>query len=101
MSCRDLLNDYTRIEKGPEGYWFEVGVIGWSHPHEPNVVWKRFRFWKSAPTPERVARAGRAALATSRFFQTCESCGELSNAGHMYRRDLCQGCAERHLKVVW
>lgn len=98
---RELLSDYTRIEPGIDGYWFEVGVVGWTHPHEPGLVWKRFRFWKSTPTPERIARAGQAALATSRFFQTCESCGELNNAGHMYRRDLCQGCAEKHLNVVW
>lgn len=97
----ELLNDYTRIEPALDGYWFEVGVVGWTHPHGPGLVWKRFRFWKSAPTPERIARAGQAALATSRFFQTCESCGELNNAGHMYRRDFCQGCAEKHLNVVW
>lgn len=96
-----MLRDYTRIEPGLDGYWFEVGVVGWTHPHEPGLVWKRFRFWKSAPTPERIARAGQAALATPRFFQTCGSCGELNNTGHMYRSDICQGCAERHLNVVW
>jgi hypothetical protein len=98
---RQLLADYTRIEREPDGYRFEVGVVTWAHPHEPDVVWKCFRHWKSVPTPARLAAAEKAALATARFFRQCVMCGELNNAGHMHDAVTCQSCAERHYGVVY
>lgn len=98
---RDLLDGFTRIAARDDGYRFEVGIVTWSHPHEPDAVWKCFRRWKSAPLPERIAAAEKAVLANQRYFRRCATCGELNNAGHMHNAATCQGCAERHLGVVF
>ncbi len=96
-----LLEDFTRVAVIDGTHRFEVATVEWPQPHEPVLRWKAFRSWKRPPTVERMGRAQRAALAATRFFRTCRTCGEHQNAGHMFGADLCQGCAERTLGVVW
>jgi len=101
LTERELLDSFTRIEARDDRYRFEVGIVTWSHPHEPDADWKCFRRWKTAPSPERIATAEKAALGSRRFFRRCVTCGELNNIGHMHSADVCQGCAESHLGVVY
>jgi hypothetical protein len=91
--------EYRLLETA--GQWqFQVDVIVWPHPHEPETSWVTFRTWKRPPTEARIALAKAAALRNPRFFSTCKHCGELNNAGHMADHSTCYGCAERYFGVV-
>lgn len=97
----DDLNDYFRVRTdGRDGWSFEVGVAEWDG-HTPSLRWMPPRHWKSAPDAARPDRARAAALAMPRIFRRCTTCGTVNNAGHLFGRDLCQGCAERHHGVIF
>lgn len=84
-----------------DGQWeFQVGVVGWTGPHEPTLIWKSHRRWRTTPDAERLARARASALGNPRFFRTCTRCGERTNLGHMHEPEICQACAERYLGVL-
>lgn len=94
QSDAQLIEDFTRVSRGPDGFILEVAVIDW-HGHEPNPTWKAFRRWKREPSDGQIARAQRRALDERRFFRVCELCTERNNVGHMADEGRCQTCAER------
>lgn len=100
-----------------DGLWISAGelgaavadagvFVGWL-----DVVWEQV----SAPTwqlrdvthlpPSQVERNLSRALERARKrrqskLRECRFCGERNVPGHMHSKDVCQGCAERHLGVV-
>ena len=97
------LDDFFRCVPNENlgGWAFEVGIVTWhGGPHTPQLEWKPFRLWKTLPNERRLQKAQAAALAQTCFFRTCVECHEVHNAGHMFGRDICQGCAERNHGVV-
>lgn len=95
------LDEYFRCIGTDEAWEFQVGVVTWEGAHTPNLVWKVFRRWNSPPDASRIQRAKAAALRQSRYFRTCKTCYEVTNAGHMFDAEICQSCAERQLGVVY
>jgi hypothetical protein len=93
------LDDFFRYQQTDARWVFEAGLVVWHSPHEPSLEWKRFRTWKTEPTPARLAKARIAA--SKRYFRTCTLCKTLCNRGHMHDRTTCQGCAEKFLGVVY
>ena len=91
----------TRTPLDYSGRWiFEVRVVQWEG-HTPWSEWRVFRSWKKEPREESVESAKKAALREFRFFRVCKLCDKLQNSGHMHDRDVCQGCAERVLGVLY
>jgi len=84
-----------------QGWVFQVGVVTWPEVHTPGLAWKTFRQWKTQPDASRTCRAQAAALRQSRFFRTCSSCHEITNAGHMADVETCQSCASREFGVLY
>lgn len=97
----DKLKSYFQCVLVAERWEFQVGVVTWNGPHTPTIRWIAFRSWKRKPTAAQLSRAELAARAQTRFFRTCELCHEFMNAGHMHGDQICQGCAQRHLGIVY
>lgn len=96
----DAHRDYTKISpEAPFIYW--VGRVTWNGPHEPGIYYTPFRSWKKQPTPAMIARARQAALRNRKYFRICTRCHRITNDGHMHDSNICQGCAERYLGVVY
>lgn len=94
QSDAQLIEDFTRVVRGPGGLGLEVAVIDW-HGHEPIANWKAFRRWKREPSDSQIANAQRRSLDDRRFFRVCELCAERNNVGHMADEARCQTCAEQ------
>ena len=97
----DDFDEFFQCVETAQGWEYQVGVVGWSHPSTPILQWKAFRHWQTQPDAASIAEARDSALADSRFFRTCSRCGELNNAGHMHDKEICQACAVLHLGVVY
>jgi hypothetical protein len=92
-------DDFFRLQQ-MDGRWvFEVGLVVWQSPHQPDLDWKRFRTWETEPTSERLEKVRIAAI--KRYFRTCARCHAICNPGHMYDNQNCQSCAEIFLGVVY
>ncbi len=98
---QDDFAKYFRCFADDQGWAFEVATIGWEGVYTPVVTWRVFRRWKREPTEASIARARAAALKNRTLFRLCELCDEINTAGHMHSASVCQGCAERHLRVVY
>ena len=96
----DELDHYFQCVESAGRWEFQVGIVDWPHPHEPELVWVTFRRWKTAPDHARLQKARTAALSSARFFRTCTRCGERLNVGHMHDATTCQGCAEYYLGII-
>ncbi len=121
------LGQPVRSERGMDGAeWFEAGnppevVIrldqttasvyryeaGWDGPERPfvrpailaTVHWREIgvtRTWMLCHTLIEEARAQRRAT-----FRKCRYCKKSFGPEHMHSADACQGCAEKHLGVVY
>lgn len=96
----DEYDEYLQCIEGAYGWEYQVARVWWVG-HEPEIRWKTYRRWHSQPDGARLARTKAAALANPRFFRTCSLCGEVNNAGHMHKKEVCQGCARQQLGVVY
>lgn len=79
--------------------------IDWGgRPHDPEL---RHRLWRTVPAahdlPDEEIRMHLMAAITARRrqYRRCHYCGERNPPGHMHCSDCCQGCAQRHLRVVY
>lgn len=91
--------DLHTVDRNPYIFW--VGRVKWNGPHSPELYYTPFRQWKKIPTDSMLARARQAALRDRRFFVICKRCKQINNVGHMHDSNICQGCAERYLGVVY
>lgn len=94
-------DEFFRCLEKPDGWHFQVATVDWPHPATPALKWTTFRLWKTEPTDDRLQKARAAALTRPRYFRTCSLCHKLTNAGHMHDDQTCQGCASRHLGIVY
>jgi hypothetical protein len=95
-----LRADFLRLREIDGVIALEVGIVEWHGPHTPKRRWEVAHRFTSAPSPDELRSAQRAALENPRFFGVCNMCGKRCNIGHMHSETVCQGCAERHLGVV-
>jgi hypothetical protein len=96
------LDDFFRTTS-EDGVWrFEAATVKWNG-HAPHLEWQTFREWSAAPAYQQLADARYDATRDARFFQRCTKCKRITNIGHMFgpASGICQGCAERHLGVVY
>ncbi len=81
-------------------------VVGWIDVSWPGPGEPVRRLQDAVHVPERLldelpGAVSRARAAREAALRTCRLCGERHIPGHMYDADVCQGCAERHLGVVY
>jgi hypothetical protein len=96
-----LIADYIRVQESGGMWTLEVAIIEWPHPHTPEPRWTEVKQYQRPLSPEQLTAAQHRLLTNSRFFRMCTHCNERHNAGHMYNRKMCYGCAERELQVVF
>ncbi len=97
----DLVREFMRVVRTWDGFALQVTMVVWVSPSYAELEWRTYRTWRRVPTPERLQAAQERALLSPRFFRACMMCGERNNRGHMHDARVCQGCAERHLGVVY
>ncbi len=93
-------SDFVRIDRTVSGRpTVSVATVEWDGPHTPTLRWTQYdsKFAVGATDEEII----QAVMQDRRFFTTCSRCGEINNIGHMHSESMCQGCAERHLGVVY
>ena len=83
-----------------------VYAVRWRGPHTPIVVPREFAklAWNRLPQGALVMTL-HALIAAAREvrrseFRKCRMCGDMNPPEWMHSKDICQGCAERHLGVV-
>lgn len=99
MSDAELIKEFLRVRAAGGLTMLEVAVVEWIG-HSPSLRWDVYRRWAHTPDDEQVSRAERKAIGSSRYFRRCGLCGERWNVGQMHSREVCHGCAERHLGVI-
>ena len=97
-----LVAEFMRLHEA-DGVWtLEVATVEWAGgAHSPELRWIHAKRFRRAPSDARLAAAQQRLLTNSRYFRMCAHCNERHNAGHMYNRKMCYGCAERELQVVF
>jgi hypothetical protein len=94
------LAQFVEIDRSRDGrVVVSVATVHWDGPGTPILRWTEY-------DTEFAPGAGddhihQTVLQDRRFFRRCSRCGELNNVGHMHSARICQGCAERHLGVVY
>lgn len=96
-----FLHTSTRVRQEGASWRFEMADYEWPQIYPPVRVWRLFRRWQTPPDAERIARAGRAMLADSRFVRRCGRCSKLFVRGNTHNRDTCHGCATKYLGVLY
>jgi len=79
-------------------------TIEWPHPHEPRRTSRLFRKieWVSIDGREALRDLLKEALEARRVeFRTCRFCSLSFPPEQMIQTDVCHGCAENHLGVVF
>lgn len=76
-------------------------TITWNGPHNPICTWVAAHRLGRAATASEVQAAIHSVLNDARWFKICQTCGERNPNGWMLDDDLCHGCAERTLGVVF
>lgn len=97
----DELDHFFQCLEIEGGWQFQVGIVVWHDSHTPALTWKTYRRWRTPPTERRLQKARAAALVNPRFFRRCARCNERHNTGHMFGHQICNGCAEKHLGIVY
>jgi hypothetical protein len=100
-SEEDLIREFTRIIRDDSDITVQVAVIRWPGPAEPAMNWEdAVRLPQSADAAE-IQMAQDRLLKNRRYFSRCTECGETQIKGHMWRRGICMGCAERNHGVMF
>ncbi len=86
----------------PEAIELRLPTIKWLGPHTPvssSQLWKRVEWdWsKEVDLAELVASAQNA---QQQSFRVCKYCGKRKPPGWMFKKEICDSCAERHLGVI-
>lgn len=69
-------------------------------PVETSRLWKRVK-WSSLKNSQLSELIEVARQARKREFLLCKFCGKRVPPGHRHSRNVCHGCAARHLGVVY
>lgn len=101
MSEAEVVRDYTRVAPCEEGVALECAVIAWPHPAMPEMRWVRVGTLEPGVTEAEVKRARLALLKDPRWFGRCRHCQAWQVKGHMHEPDVCQGCAQGELGVLY
>jgi hypothetical protein len=101
------LGDF-RDEKGivvivtPEAIELRLPTLEWLGPHTPvesSKLWRRLKL-NSSKKFDIAQLITSAQEAQSQTFGVCKFCSQKLPSGWMFRRDVCQSCAEKHLGIV-
>ena len=97
----DLIQSYLRMSESSAGYRLEVCMIVWNGPHQPQASWRLIHTWINKPSAEELGRFQQKVLADRAYFGLCTMCARGMPHGHMHNAQVCQGCAARHLGIVY
>lgn len=91
------IRDQIRVIRTDDSIVIKVLTIKWSGPHTPISEWITF---KELPLDCKI-EVEYAKVLRSKYFKFCDYCFTYNNAGHMFEKRMCQGCASRHRGVVY
>jgi hypothetical protein len=108
----DRLADVARLEIGggdgivalvtPEAIELRLPTVDWVGSHDPvpsSRLWRRIK--TAELTDEELSGwVSRALAARAREFRECRFCKAKVPPEHRHSKNVCHGCAERHLGVV-
>lgn len=97
---RPSISDFVTIDRSSDTTAIvAVATVVWDGPHRPALQWSSYdRTFGTELTDEQIVHV---VSGDSRFFRTCERCGEIRSVGHMHSESICQGCAEGTLEVAY
>lgn len=92
--------DFVTIDRSNEtAAVVAVAKVVWDGPGRPALQWRAYdRTFGAELTDEQIVHV---VSGDSRFFRTCERCGEVRSVGHMHSESICQGCAEGRVVAVY
>lgn len=98
MTDEEIKQEFVRVS--PCGQRLEVSVISWNG-HSPTSAWVDFGPIPKDAGPVETSQAVERILVSERFFRRCQTCKTLNPVGLMHDANICQGCAERDLGIVY
>ena len=102
LNDEEKLQEFTRARDVGAEVLLEVRLISWvGGPHSPETRWAEVERLPSGEGTAVIGRHRRRLLQRRRYFRICASCSERKPVGWMHDSQVCQGCAERTLGVVY
>lgn len=96
-----LMEMFIRVVDTPKGTRLECKTIYWPDAATPASRWVAAMTFPKSMSGDFIENARRGLLLAPRFFGVCKMCHERNPVGWMQEKDLCQGCAERHLGYIY
>lgn len=97
---QELLDSFTRIRHEPDAIVLEIQSITW-HGHTPEGHWEEVKRLDPTTKDSEVTKQHKQLLQRRRFFRVCTICNERKINGWMHNDEICQGCAQKTLGVVY
>jgi hypothetical protein len=86
----------------PEAIELRLPKIDWVGPHTPvssSQLWQRVE-WNKSEAVNLAELITSVQKAQQQTFRECKYCGKKKPPGWMFRQDVCDSCAEKHLGIV-
>jgi hypothetical protein len=87
-----------------EALELRLPTIEWPHPHEPRQssrLWRRVEWSAIDDRPVLRSLLDEALAARRAEFRQCRYCGGVFPPEHMFKEDVCHGCASNHLGIIF
>ena len=86
----------------PDAIELRLPTIEWLGPHTPvssSQLWKRVN-WNKSKKLNLSKLIASAWAAQKQTFGECQYCGKRQPCGWMFKQDVCDSCAEKHLGII-
>lgn len=100
LSIPMSLKEYMKVERS-DRVRLQVCFISWPNSSTPEPIWRTVRSLSKGAGEQEVQTAIDLLIQQGRFIKLCKACKQLNVNGHMFDKDLCQGCASDVLGVVY
>ena len=90
-----------RVVVSPEAVELRLSSTEWCGQHTPvgsSQLWRRLQHHEVADVDDALKRLH---AAQRRRLRTCRHCQRRVDPAHMHSKDICCGCAERYLGVIY
>ena len=101
MTDAELLEEFTDVQKRPDGIAIRVCKITWASPSEPKTEWLTAAILPANATKADVVKARQDSLENKTYFAVCTECRARKPIGWMEDDNICQSCAQQNHGVVY